>query len=182
MRLLTPTTFRPNKYSQQFVDLAIDKYMPDFIKWAEEGASDEVRASFKKDLQRALRYVGAADDGYKIAKDLDHDSGWDADSQLVELLDDLLVEIHNQYDRGIQKWSTDQRPSISIGIKVTVKQFRHFGVGELVNIDWTRLTGTVFYSAAGHVRTGVGTHGYVVDLESIETVDTGYTLISLPIL
>jgi hypothetical protein len=136
---------------------------------------DYLRSDGQCDLDAAMQDVRRAmqwnDDGYRIAESLERD-GWHADAELVELMDSLADEKWDALDELESEWVKAHGISapLAIGAIVVISganvHSKQRGKrGEIVRIDEERGKYTVMCASEGHVRTGLGTHGFVLNYE-----------------
>jgi len=141
-----------------------------YLRTADATLSDEDLDHAMQEVQRAMQYQS---DGYRIAEALES-RGWHADAELVEFMDGLASERGDALDEAVEEWvkaGHGGKPGMVVGARVKVlaglrDQREHDG--EVVRIDDERARCTVMVAALGHVRTGYGTHGFVLDFDDVE--------------
>lgn len=126
-----------------------------------------------EEVRRAMQY---ASDGFQIADSLSS-RGWHADEELVELMGWLARQRSDARRELEAKWVRENRvkPALAVGATVTVLSGAgpHNGcVGEVTAIDEVYGRYTVLVPTLGHVRSGIGTHGFVVNYEDAVAVET----------
>lgn len=111
-------TQRPNMFSDEIVDVVAEQLLPQLLQWAERSEDDkEYKAQLKIDLTYALKWREL--DGFRLAKTLD-DLGWDADQDLVSILDQACTLVLEEYKNVQIKWVDDNnlKPKFSEGDRV----------------------------------------------------------------
>ncbi len=125
------------------------------------------------DMDEVMQQVESAmqyeEDGYRIAKYLD-DLGWDADADLVELMDQLGCARHDAHQQATRAWVADEqiRPLFAMGQQVEFTQRQQRLSGEITKIDHQHAKYLVFVASLGHVRNGIGTLGTFVPFEDVQ--------------
>jgi hypothetical protein len=160
---IMPPTSRPTYKDPAVVRTVAEALAPQVAEWAGDGVDENLIT----ELENALRY---SIDGYEMAKSLERTSYF-PDAALVEILDEAAVHSSNALDEAQRKWmSNSNLQPLTVGSLVS---FRHQGVetiGEVVSNNVLLGKSTVFVAALGHVRSGTGTHGFVVNWEDLKSV------------
>jgi hypothetical protein len=107
--------------------------------------------------------------GYHLAKFLD-DLGIEPDVQLVEILDGTWAIADSFLNKAIKEWVYQYNilPGNNIGDMVSIEIGRNNIVtGEITNINADLAKYTVCCESQGHVKTGIGTHGSIVNFEDV---------------
>lgn len=139
-------------------------------------AGDEEGAA--ADIYQALRHEAPVFDEYGLARYLES-NGWCCDRSLVDAFEIASGEVWQLVREATRDWvrSNDIRPRLAIGAQVkimdpsTVRAGQEFD-GEIVAVDAEHGAYTVMIPALGHVREGVGTHGYIVNFEKLHPLAT----------
>jgi hypothetical protein len=110
---------RPLESDESVRRVAIEKVMDDVISAMGRTDPNE-RDGVLADLMGAAGSYGA-DDGYKIAKSLDANYGWDCDLELVEILDQIPGNIRDAARAAVADWVKNFQvsPCLPIGEEVT---------------------------------------------------------------
>jgi hypothetical protein len=108
-----------------------------------------------EDVARAMKFEF---DGYRIAQDLEH-LGWNADAQLVELMETLGHERSEAHRAIVHQWVIDEgiTPKLAVGDQVSFTQRRPEGnrfEGEITKIDGEHAQYLINVPSLGHVRDG----------------------------
>jgi hypothetical protein len=106
------------------------------------------------------------EDAYELAKILD-DRGWDVDKSFVDACEELIDECSTIHREMVRKWviETKQKCPYAIGTPVRVETIRGTFDGEISALYEDCAQMVVMCPSAGHVRSGLGTHGFVFDYE-----------------
>ena len=172
MKLVNITSPRPTRRTPAVARAAALRLMPAVLKWSVSSGGvddDEEREEITKQLTKLLDWR-TNDDGYQLAKELDHD-GWSADSELVEILDDASMICRSELEKLEKAWIEEQaisEPPVDIKVRDVNNTSR--GVGVIVR-HYPGGKSSVAYEHLGHVKSGVGTHGYILNWEDLETID-----------
>jgi len=137
-----------------------------------EGDEDPDMDRAMAEVERAMRWSTL--DGYEIARELDS-RGWSADSQLVELMDQLAWRRYDAHHDVVCEWvkSENIKPALGVGDLVTIKARRKGAMvaepfdGEITSVREDEARYVVLVEALGHVREGVGSHGIVMAYEDV---------------
>lgn len=131
--------------------------------------------SARVDLDQAMADIEEAmdceDDGYRIASSLE-DAGWNVNADLVAEMDSLVAERDDALAEAEAEWARVHGSALSlvVGAQVVIVG-GHPGAkgqfGEVVEIDVECAKCTVMVPALGHVRTGCGTLGLVLNMEDV---------------
>jgi hypothetical protein len=150
-------TNRPKENDESVIDAAARRALVRFERTF--GYSCELEM-----LKRSLRNIW--EDGYVRAKDWES-HGWKITFPIVEFLNDL--DAKREHKEAVSAWAFRERVKCpyAIGAMVNFPILRGFQVGEIVAIDETYATVTVFCAARGDVREGLGTYGTIVAFEEL---------------
>lgn len=107
-------------------------------------------------------------DGYAICRALERD-GWDPDAALVGVFDAAEVEKRSVLDKAVLFWVKDTQTTLRFSVGQNV-EFSWHGkkkkiVGTITRLDPERARYTVYSEQLGHVQTGSGVRGVVLDDE-----------------
>lgn len=140
----------------------------------------QLNAAFRKDYPemedaeddfRGLLQFHRHGDGYELAKALDA-QGWDVDFDLCEWLEHKFsVIVDNALREHVKAWAKSQSFPYAIGDAVQFTRAGKPGHGEIVEVHLTDAKATIYCPHLGHVREGVGTHGFIVPWENIHQGD-----------
>jgi len=162
---------RPSRYDDEICRAAARVMAPKFFEYCGEANPPEREFEHMvEQLAGALSHTMSCD-GFELAYELKRTYCWEGDEQLVELCSELGWEVGRQADVAVRQWIIDNNvePPLAVGTPVLYLD-AHGGSG-WCGAEITRSiaeTGefTVFVESLGHVREGIGTHGFVVPWES----------------
>jgi hypothetical protein len=141
----------------------LQKHMPDLF----DGTTLE---RVEADLYKAFR--SAHEDGYQICKRLE-DLGWQPDVELVETMN--YGWLRDARTKAIKDWvkAWNITAPLAVGQRVTfLSTFERKPTdGEIVAHQPEEATSTIFVESAGHVRTGLGTQGEIIEWERLTASD-----------
>ena len=168
---------RPDNNSSEVKRLVVEDILNDVMDWLEQGNSssrygdgdDSERDEVREEL---INTVESHKDGYGMVKDLDR-NGWDCDSNLVEIFDNL--HFYDARKKLVQKWIKDNdiKPKYDVGqgVVVSSKYLSHKQKpsykGEIVRV-YEDGTYSIKIPELGHVNTGIGTYGIILDWDKVE--------------
>ena len=159
----TPTTPRPKNHDPEVIRAAAEKFAPQVVEWCNDESPLE---DVTNDLVKAMRFCS---DGYKIAKELDHI--YSPDARLVEILDSAGMFKSSAREAACEKWvKENEMEAPLIGASVTCSKHSDAGIGVVVR-NFKDGRSTVSFSSMGHVLEGKGTHGFILDWETLELVE-----------
>lgn len=110
------------------------------------------------------------DDGYQLAKRLEDECGWfRVDFDIAETLDSAGGMLLSKVREATKVWVERNaiKPKRKVGDIVGIVQRGINYSGEIVRVDEEQADYTVMVPECGHVREGLGTHGFVVHYEDI---------------
>ena len=165
--MVTPTTPRPKRTDTDIITEAARQLAPKVKAWLRSGieGDDTELSDIESDLVKAIRYD---DDGYAIARDLD--GKYSPDAALVEILDEAGSLKSSALSKAQAEWvKANNLTPPEIGTRVQcVKPHgirKDAGVGTVTrNFDDGK--STVNFPALGHVLSGTGAHGLILEWES----------------
>lgn len=126
MSELTALPKRPTIFDDRCIDRAVQLLLPKVLEWYGDRAD---RESITKDLTDALHDI-LDFDGYALAKWLDSNCFWDADSDLVEILDLANGHLHDSTYFFVKEWVKEHHVTAGHKIGDTVRWKAHDGVKE----------------------------------------------------
>ena len=168
-----PLPPRPSQFCDEITHEIIDKIMNPVLVWMYQGRYspppsqiDEV----KEDLFTAIQWD---DDAYEVAKNLEH-AGWDSDSDLVDILDQISyhrLDAHKNlvFNDWILKHGVT--PKFSLGEKIGFKLKGKTEIGEIIHVYHDSAKYVIHCPHHGHVKSGAGTHGHVIPFEECFSVE-----------
>lgn len=159
---------RPNSQSDEVLAMVAAKLMTHILQWGKwEEESEREQSEVAKQILEVLEVSG---DGYKMAKFLEDRFYWDSDAELVDILEG--ADFHSANRTAIMAWISDNgiTAKFEVGRQVKVKlspRDSDMKAGEIVN---TYEDGhyCVMVPELGHVREGIGTHGFQFAWEVVE--------------
>ncbi len=156
---------RPSKNDDFVLLAAAETLAPLVAKWADEPESEIPEIA--KQIADSIRY---GEDGYEIAKTLESRFCYDSDSTLVEILDNAMFHISNAHQRICKDWVKAYNPPKPVlESYVTCSSHKDAGAGIVTRISDDG-TATVCFQSKGHVREGMGTHGFICNWEDLTPV------------
>ena len=166
------TNKRPTRRDKEVVAAAVDTIFPNIKIWLKQTdpaiPEDELQEAREETQEVLADSFGS--DGYALAKTLDDYHSWDADSGLVELMDDAGTALYSAHKKACEEWvKTSGLTEIPIGTKVRHASQHKELVGEVVS-NYPSGSSSVYYEALGHVRSGLGTHGCIFNWEDLTVV------------
>lgn len=112
-------------------------------------------------------------DGYSLTKRLECTAGIEGDSEIVEMMDDLLWQLRDALNQAVKDWvkTNNLEPPAGIGDRVLC-QLGGLGhiEGEVTDIKEDTAHIIVYSQSAGHVKKGAGTNGWVIPYERAQRV------------
>lgn len=158
----TPTTpKRPSRTDKPITKQVAEKLLPAFAQWMKTDDDDtRQQDDLLDDLTKALDYD---DDGYEIARNLDH-SGYSPNAELVGILDAAGGYRRNIHSEACKAWvATNNLQPIPLDTKVRWPYKPAAGVGIVTN-NHPDGRSTVSFPSLGHTRSS----GYVVEWEELK--------------
>lgn len=154
-------TERPKQNDPEVIEYAVSAILPEVMLWLANGGDSSKESEVRGDLGEVLRF---SSDGYELCRQLEKHSGWVCNRELVDILDGAdLWSAHREFER---RWVSAYRvfPALAIDAQITFRG----RPAEISEVDLAEGKYTVFCSAFGHVRNGLGTHGEIVPWEKID--------------
>lgn len=175
---------RPSYIDQNIMEAAAKRLVKDLYKWELEGLEHDERDRVTEESwwKAAMRMIDNCrhNNGYELAKILD-DSFWvEPDFNLVELLEDNPERyLDEELKKATEEWIKNEKiqSPFKVGDLVTVKMRKGVGYiqGEITRVYENEAKVCVFISQLGHVKDGIGSHGWVMSYEECKpvVVDSG---------
>ena len=138
---------RPTLSDPRVREETISRILPAVISWlaevGDEPKTPEGKDDLKKELLKAFGYHSLVD-GYHLAKNLERQSCWDPDSDLVDILESAASYEWDSLQAIVKDWVTESgiTPAHKIGDQLTVK-FTGFGRGYRLDDHGEPHTGTI---------------------------------------
>lgn len=172
-RLLYSGTPRPELQDEMIRQEAVKGSLPKFRAYFAAGNQKLSAQEQKAVIQDLVAVLNSANlDGYHLAALLDHSYHWGADSELVELCEDLVFELYRVHTQAVEAWvlAINAQPKLGIGDKVRIKRFSdtEYHHGEITSINYVRGEYTVYVPTFGHCLQGAGCHGTIRNWEDLE--------------
>lgn len=156
---------------------------PDVLELSAKSALPAVKRYLGKEypgdheiLEDLLSVLGYPDQsGFEIYRRLRDYKHWDDDRELVDLGDSIECAAREALSFMISRWIETFRlsPIHTVGDEVTLtyNSGRRVGThhGSIIDIDLKRACYTVCIPSQGHVIAGVGTMGWVIPWEELDT-------------
>lgn len=150
-------------------DEAYNEMAEEILDWLKDPncTTEEIVSDLKENFQP---YELENSDGYELAKEFESNYGYDADTELVNIMDGFSHIIYTACKKAERKWVQDCRitPKYSIGDKVHVSHKAKIYEGEIADIKNDLAEYVIYVQDLGHVKEGVGTHGLIKRFEDIE--------------
>jgi hypothetical protein len=163
-----PIPKRPSIHSDEVTLETVKRILPRVLAWIGGQPSSQDIDNITDDLVKSIRYENET---YDIMSGLDRDCGWVVNDELYDILNDVEEIKYFVWKEFIADWVLKNgiMPKHSIGDEVKYKSRKDLRPidGEIVKINNKLAEYTVYSSSLGHVRKGNGTHGVVVEFESI---------------
>jgi hypothetical protein len=167
--MTTTLPHRPSRTDFQVITVAAKALVSKVQNWCNDDASTDDETL--QHLMDALQYGDT--DGYKLASRLEDRHGYDPDEELVDILSAASFKIYDAHKEAVRKWVAENniQPQFAVGqiVKYKVNRYSKSQTGEITKIDTETAQYTIFDESAGHVRSGVGTIGFVVPYEIVST-------------
>ena len=171
-----PPVPRPKMYSEQVLELTLDKLMPKVMDWFKKfpghdfdlGECDEVR----QNVRDAIEFT---DDSYEIVKELDDRHYWETDGSLVHVMDEVSHLRHAAHKELVERWVIENAIEPKFNIDDTVV-FLYRGKrikGKIKKINQKHADYTVFAEEMKSTSPGVTIHGIVLPYEEIKSIQEG---------
>lgn len=138
-----------------------------FMKYLAQGDCTNDAEEILADLVKLVQ--SRSHSGYHLARQLERD-GWVEDEELVGLCDHLLNSIHSAQRSKLAEWiaAFPMVPKLALeqSVTCTIRGTKHNGI--VTGIDERNAVYTVMIPALGHVRKGLGVHGFCIAFEVLE--------------
>lgn len=159
---------RPDERCDAVLDAVAAKLLPAVLEWLGDEAADDKPEYIQQQIREALRYAWSWD-GYEITKAL---RDWECNRDMVDIMDAAWGYARDAHDAQLAAWVSDYdiKPKFALGETVDTMAGRETVRGEIVGIDTKRATYTVCCASHGHVKDGVGCHGFIVRFEDTTRV------------
>lgn len=167
---------RPTSNTDEIVAVVASRILPKILEWQdeepEEDHEDEM-ARQEEILEELRNNIDDWHDGYQIARKLE-DDGWDPDSELVDILDNL--PFYQVKAEAVRNWIAENniKPKLTVGTQVKTlasSGSKRLVEGEIVDVRLDAGQYTVMVPSLGHVRSGLGTHGNCINWEDLEELN-----------
>jgi len=158
---------RPNKYDEDIIEKVVEALSQRCMK--HQGTND--KKSICEDLKSVLMDC-LDDDSYKTARMLDDDCYWSVDSELVDILENIMPLQYKYYESKIEKWVLENniKPLYQVGDKVNVTSNNKPYKGEVIEIYKKNATYCVYVEKLGHIKKESGKGGTLGIVKSFEDV------------
>ncbi|MCK5614424.1 hypothetical protein KAR91_71820 [Candidatus Pacearchaeota archaeon] len=113
-------------------------------------------------------------DGYRLAKSIDEEYYMNLDFEVAEALHELHWELGSVYDNAVREWvkEFDIKIPFSIGDKALIQvDSNQEAEGEVVKFYEDLAKVCIFCSKMGHVRTGSGSYGRIMNCEDVKIIE-----------
>ena len=139
------------------------------MMWAD--AKESERAEYR-DIAIGVMEDASHKNGYELARDLES-QGFDPDSHLVEILDGASSLLYSAHTRGLKEWVKGWNIKIpfTLGQAVMVKHKGGMVSGKITKLEPEVAMCVVCCPELGHVESGLGTHGLVINSEDIQAAE-----------
>lgn len=155
---------RPSYSSPEVLAMVANKLLPEILRWGQMGEAEAKEVS-----EQLIDVLRSEHDGFKMAKILDDRFSWDADSELVDILES--ADFYGAAREAVMSWIRDNAvtPTFEVGKEVLVKDRRHT---EMLAGIIRELTEDGMYCirvpALGHAESGLGAQGILLPWEDVE--------------
>ncbi len=170
---------RPTYSDKNLVEAAANRLCKDLYKWEIDGLEHDEKdrvteeSWFKPSVEvvEKCRYKNS----YELAKMLDEDFWVEPDFNLIELLEDYPERyLDEELKKATDEWIKTEKVQspFKVGDLVMVKMRKGTGYiqGEITRIYENDAKVCVFISELGHVKDGIGSHGWVMSYEDCKPV------------
>lgn len=153
---------RPTQDSPEVKEKVINEIVPELSRWLGEEINEDI-------LDVLYKVVDSYKDPYDIAKGLDNYYHWDSNKKLIDIFDNM--NFYKFHTKAVEAWIRDnnikpQYKKTDI-IDITIKNPKYTGKAEILDINENGKY-VLHIAELGHVKTGIGTHGILVDWEKID--------------
>lgn len=160
---------RPQRTDQAVIAIAVASQIKEVLQWVETPkATESEMTEIIAELTKAASTH--PNDTLLMAEYLKDKHHWDINRSLIDVLDDLDSAIFHGERKAVSDWVKLYAiaPGRSIGEPITFNQNGKEVSGEISAVDEVRATYTVFCPTDGHVRSGIGVHGYIIPFEDLD--------------
>lgn len=156
---------RPKQNDPEVRKLVVERLAELVKPWLEDGG--DTTEDLVEQLDSVLRYADL--DGYKLAKDLDRNHGWDPDEELVEILSRVVFLQSNAHREVTFRWLqvSGLQPKLELGAAVKVDGLE----GTITYIHRDTGQYTINVPKLGHIKPGSGASGTIGTIRSWEDID-----------
>lgn len=161
---------RPSIHDELIIEKVSQAIAPRIRKWldAEESVDEDKQTveHIAAEIAEAIRFN---DDGYEIASELERSHGYSPDSELVRILDGVSLTKLRSLREACEAWVVSTG-AVGPALESRCVWNRHPEYGEgVITRNHPDGRSTVFYESLGHVREGVGSHGFLVEWEDLSS-------------
>lgn len=163
----TKSESRPRLYDDSILRAVAKELSFEVERWLGE---KNTQSSIEQDLFEAMKDCTISDfDGYDLARQLEREYGYVPDSNLVEILSSAYVHAMREHRKQISEWI--ERNNIQATRKIDEK-IKCCNQGKIVEgvifaVYPKTLQYGVYVESLGHVKSGNGTRGLMVNAEEI---------------
>jgi hypothetical protein len=156
---------RPKVYSEDVLEMTLDKLMPSVMKW--HGSSSGEEGEIREDVKCAIEFE---DNSYEIVKYLEDTCFWSVDRDLIDVMDEVSHFRYLSHKYYVEKWVLNNgvTPKGQLGQSVSFKQKGQQVAGTIKKIIEEEAKYLVFCPELGHVESGIGTHGTYLPYEDVK--------------
>lgn len=160
---------RPGRRSQDCLIRVATALKADLETWTGGSISD----SYLEELAKILG-LSHSWDAYALAKEMER-AGYAPDENLVDILEGISGLAFEAQRLLAAEWvrTSNLKPAFHLGQTVRFQRHQRFYLGEITNINLKEASYTIFVESEGHVREGMGCHGWILNFEDARCVTCG---------
>lgn len=127
---------RPTLFDDDVTKEVVELVLPKVIQWMGENLDQQELESLRHDLMDSMDHE---DEGYQIAKNLEHEACIQPDRELVEILDHASFDRYNVLKEKVKAWVAKEGVVVTqeVDQRVRVKDGYHLRgkVGKVVRVE-----------------------------------------------
>lgn len=157
---------RPTRNEEYVIKAAAEELASDLMEW---GNAKESEQFDYRDLAAQLVKSAGFMNGYELAREAER-KGWEPDARFVEIVDAAGHLRYSAHNKAVKEWVKGWKITVpfQLGQMVTIKHEDRRVVGKIITIYAETATCTVCCAELGHVESGEGTHGLIINSEDIQ--------------
>lgn len=162
---------RPQRSSKEVTTETVESLMSKVVAWLKTNGTKDasINNEFLNQVRLDMTSALATAPNAKLACEALADLGWKPNAALQLIMKDATYRRFEVHHRLVKTWVRQECiiPRYRVGAKVTFRLNGGTEQGEVVSVETETAQYVVFCEHLGHVRTGLGNHGFNVDCEDI---------------